>query len=289
MQAQRFGVPTALINGRISLRSFLRYRRIRSLIGPVVNSLSVLSMISETDAGRIRRMGADRRRVRINGNAKYDGLVEQADPGDAVRMARLLRLDSGAPVLVAGSVRGGELSAVIDAFVQIRSYLPGAVLIVAPRHLENASVLSALAEKRRLPVQRRSALGSSGAERTAPVVVLDTYGELMAVYGTASVVFCGGSLVPLGGQNIMEPAAWGKPVLYGPSTEDFADARELLEKRGGGETVTDAEQLVDRALFYLTHPAEAAAAGQRALSAAASQQGAGSRHAEVILELLKSR
>jgi 3-deoxy-D-manno-octulosonic-acid transferase len=289
MEARTLGVPTALINGRISLRSFRRYRRIRSLIGPVLNSFRALSMISDADAGRIRRLGADRRRVCINGNAKYDGLVEQADQADAVRMARLLCLDKDAPVLVAGSVRGGELSPVIDAFLRIRSHVTGAVLVVAPRHLENAAVLSAAAEKRGLPVQRRSAIGSSGAERTAPVVVLDTYGELMAVYGIASVVFCGGSLVPLGGQNVLEPAAWGKTVLYGPSMEDFADARELLERKGGGETVTDGEHLAERALYFLSHPAEAAAAGQRALAAAASQQGAGRRHAEVILELLKNR
>ncbi len=289
MEAQRLGVPAALINGRISLRSYHRYRRIRPLIGPVLNSFRVLSMISEADAGRIRGMGADRTRVCINGNAKYDGLVEQADPADAERMGRLLGLEKGTPVLVAGSVRGGELSPVIDAFLRIRSLAADAVLIVAPRHLENAAVLSDLAEKRGLPVQRRSALDPPAVRRTAPVVVLDTYGELMAAYGTASVVFCGGSLVPLGGQNIMEPAAWGKPVLYGPSTEDFADARELLERNGGGETVADGEHLAQRVLDYFSRPEAAAAVGRRALAAAASQQGAGRRHAEVILELLKNR
>ncbi len=286
MQARRRRVPTALINGRISVRSFRRYMRISPLIGPVVGSLRILSMVSEADAARIRRMGGEPSRIRVNGNAKYDGLTEQARPADARRMAAVLRLQEGQPVLVAGSIRGAELSAVIEAFCRIRARLPRAVLVAAPRHLENAAVFTNLARKRGLPVQRRSALDAPGAERTAPVVVLDTIGELMAAYGTATVAFCGGSLAPMGGQNIMEPAAWGKPVLYGPSMEDFADAREILEQRGGAEQVADAVQLADRGLYYLSRPGAAAEAGQKALAGAATQTGAGRRHAEALLALL---
>lgn len=286
VHAGRWNVPAVLINGRISVRSFRRYRRISSLIAAALNNLKAFSMISDADAGRILRLGADRRRVRVNGNAKYDGLTKRARPEAVRRMADTLGLQEGQPVLVAGSVRGAEILPVIDAFCRIRSALPEAVLVAAPRHLANTTPLMAAAARRGLPVQRRSALSSSGVVRIAPVVVLDTIGELMAAYGTASVVFCGGSLAPLGGQNILEPAAWAKPVLYGPSTEDFADARDILERSGGGEAVADARQLARRALFYLSHPEAAAVVGRRALAAAESQDGAGRRHAEEILGLL---
>ena len=287
-EARRLGVRTALINGRISVRSFRRYMRILPLIGPVLDNLQTLSMISAGDAERIRRMGADDRRIRINGNAKYDGLAHQAREASAQKMSKLLCLTGEQPVLVAGSVRGAEISALLDAFCRIRARLPETVLVAAPRHLQNAGILASAAARRGLAVQRRSTLGQGRDRRTAPVVVLDTFGELMAAYGTATVAFCGGSLAPLGGQNILEPAAWGKPVLYGPSTEDFSDAREILERRGGGEEVADAAHLADRVLHYLLHPDAAALVGRKARSAAASQSGAATRHAQVILELLEN-
>jgi 3-deoxy-D-manno-octulosonic-acid transferase len=286
MQARRAGIRAVLVNGRISPRSFRRYLRIRSLISPVLECLQTFSMISEADAARIRKMGADPGRVRVHGNAKYDGLLEQASDADRSKMARVMGLAPEDPILVAGSVRGAEVKKVFDAFCRIRASLPQALLVLAPRHLKNASPFAALASERGLTVQARSALDAPGVKRTAAVVVLDTMGELMAAYGTATVVFCGGSLAPLGGQNLLEPAAWAKPVLYGPSTEDFADARQLLESEGGGEAVADAEQLAVRALYYLSRPEAAAAVGRKALAAAAAQTGAGLRHAQEIVALL---
>ncbi len=288
MQAREAGIKAALVNGRISPRSFRRYLRIRPLVAPVLERLQTFSMISEADAVRIRKMGADPGRVRVHGNAKYDGLLAQASEADRQEMARLMNLAPGDPVLVAGSVRGAEMKKVLNAFCRIRASLPRAVMVLAPRHLKNAALFAALAAKRGLTVQARSALNPPEVKRTAPVVVLDTMGELMAAYGTASAVFCGGSLAPLGGQNLLEPAAWAKPVLYGPSTEDFADAREILESEGGGEAVSDEEQLAERALYYLWRPEEAAAVGKKALAAAAAQTGAGRRHAEEIAALLEN-
>jgi len=289
MQARRAGIRAALVNGRISPRSFRRYLRIRPLMAPVLERLQTFSMISEADADRIRKMGADPSRVRVHGNAKYDGLLAQASEADRQEMARLMNLAPADPVLVAGSVRGAEVKKVLEAFCRIRASLPRAVMVLAPRHLKNAALFAALAAKRGLAVQARSALNPPGIKRTAPVVVLDSMGELMAAYGTATVVFCGGSLAPLGGQNLLEPAAWAKPVLYGPSTEDFTDAREILESEGGGEAVADEEQLAERALYYLCRPEEAAAVGKKALAAAAAQTGAAGLHADEIFALLRGR
>jgi 3-deoxy-D-manno-octulosonic-acid transferase len=288
IQAREAGIRAALVNGRISPRSFRRYLRIRPLMAPVLESLQAFSMISDADAVRIRKLGAEPGRVRVHGNAKYDGLLAQASEADRQEMTRLMNLAPGDPVLVAGSVRGAEMKKVLDAFCRIRASLPRAVMVLAPRHLKNAAPFAALAAERGLAVQTRTTLNPPEVKRTAPVVVLDTMGELMAAYGTASAVFCGGSLAPLGGQNLLEPAAWAKPVLYGPSTEDFADAREILESKGGGEAVSDEAHLAERALYYLCHPEEAAAVGKKALAAAAAQTGAGRRHAEEIAALLEN-
>jgi 3-deoxy-D-manno-octulosonic-acid transferase len=286
--ARRLGIRTALVNGRISERSFDRYLRIRPLIGPVLDRLQVFSMISRTDARRIRKMGAAAHRLRVNGNAKYDGLTDQVSDSARSDAHRLLDIGPGDPVLVAGSIRGDEMRIVIEAFSRIRSELPEVLLVAAPRHLSNVPVLEDFARKAGFTVDRKSRLERNGASRTAPVLVLDTIGELMGLYAAASVVFCGGSLVPLGGQNILEPAAWGKPVLYGPSTGDFADARQIIERFGGGQEVADGPSLADRALFFLTHRDEVERVGKRARAAAETQAGAGRRHAEEIVRLLEA-
>jgi 3-deoxy-D-manno-octulosonic-acid transferase len=155
------------------------------------------------------------------------------------------------------------------------------LLIIAPRHLENTERIQGRADTRGITWQCRSGL-STGRPRRAPLLILDTIGELRHVYAVASVVFCGASLVPLGGQDILEPAVWAKPVLYGPFMDDFDAARRLLESVGGGICVGDANELADRAAYLLTHTDAAQAAGQRAFEAIKACQGAAQRHAAVI-------
>ena len=158
------------------------------------------------------------------------------------------------PVLVAGSTRDPEEAEILDAFRAVRRRFPSALLILAPRHVERAPRIRTLAERKGFSCQLRTALDPSANPRQAPVVILDTMGELSAAYSVASVVFCGGSLVPLGGQNPLEAAAWGKPVLYGPSMEDFTDARTLLESTGGGIPVTNGGELTRKVLELLSNP-----------------------------------
>ena len=128
-----------------------------------------------------------------------------------------------------------------------------------------------------------------GGERTAPVVLVDTFGELFRIYSVGTILFCGASLVPLGGQNPLEPAAWGKMVFYGPSMEDFPDARRLLEQEGAGVEVRNPEAFVERALFFLNHQEELREGGLRAKAAVLAGRGASRRHAEVIARLMGER
>lgn len=288
MEARRLGIRTALVNGRISPRSFRRYLRIRSLMKSTLDNFLVFSMITEADAGRIRRMGADPDRIRINGNAKYDHLSVSASANVRESMRRTYGVRKEDPVFVCGSIRGEETRVVLDAYRAIRRELPETVLIIAPRHLEKVPRMERELEDMGLGYQLRTDLDGREDRRSAPVVIVNTIGELPATYSLASVVFCGGSLVPLGGQNVMEPAAWGKPVLYGPSMDDFLDARLMLEAAGGGIGVRNGRELSETALGLLRDLAGARAVGLQAREAVLQNERAGEKHADAIFRMLQS-
>jgi 3-deoxy-D-manno-octulosonic-acid transferase len=190
------------------------------------------------------------------------------------------------PVMVAGSTRGIEGKVVLAAFREVFAQFPEALLIIAPRHLKRAREIKARAEALGLSAQLRTEMDGIGRLRTASVVIVDTMGELQTIYSIASVVFCGGSLAPLGGQNILEAAVWGKPVLYGPSMDDFLEAKELLEGAGAGSQVADGRELAEKVMYYLSRPEAAVAAGRRGREAVLSRGGAALRHARVIHAVL---
>ncbi len=288
-EARSLGISTALLNGRISRRSFEGYRRFRFFFRNVLSKIDVFSMIGEDDARRIRAMGAEPGRVRVNGNAKYELLAEQADPKAEEEMRAALNLGPDAPVLVAGSTRGGEETLLLDAYARIRRACPETVLVIAPRHVERAREIAGLVRGRGLSCRLRSRLRPGVEPRTEPVVILDTFGELFRLYSVATLVFCGASLVPLGGQNPLEPAVWGKPVLYGPHMEDFQEAGDLLESQGAGGTVGDATVLAEEAIRLFRDPRERRERGQRARLAVTRSRGAAERHAAVVGELLAGR
>lgn len=284
-EARRMGIKTALINGRISVRSIGGYLKFRRFFREVLRNVDAFSMILEEDGARIRAMGADPKRIQINGNAKYDLLVSLADPSIKTGMRQILNLEATQPVFVAGSTRGGEEAMVLDAFEKIVEEFPDTVLIIAPRHIERVPEIGSLVERRGFRYQLRSELDSDEAKRTEPVVIINTFGELFKIYSIGTVVFCGASLVPLGGQNPLEPAVWGKVVLYGPSMEDFLDAKALLEEVGAGIPVSGPEMLAERAIWFLRHPDDLETCGARAREAVIKNQNAAAKHAKVIAGL----
>lgn len=286
VKAHGAGIKIVFINGRISTRSIRSYLKVRPLIKPVLEKVDAFSMISEADAQRIIALGAPAQRVQINGNVKMDAReANRNDAGDE-DLKRLFCVDDHMPVFVAGSIRGAEARMLIRVYTRLAAEIPGLIFIVAPRHIENASRIAELAHEEGIRWQYRTELGQAGIERHAPLVILDTIGELKQVYRIASVVFCGASLVPLGGQNVLEAAVWAKPVLFGPFMEDFAEAKTLLERCGGGEGIKDEMELAERALHLLTHPDTARQMGCLARQAVLANQGAALRHARVISRLL---
>lgn len=174
----------------------------------------------------------------------------------------------------------------LDAYERIVGEFPDTVLIIAPRHIERAAEIGSLVERRGFGYQLRSELGSTKAKRTAPVVIINTFGELFKVYSVGAIVFCGASLVPLGGQNPLEPAVWGKTVFYGPSMDDFLEAKTLLEGLEAGIPITSPEMLAEKAIWFLRHPDALKAYGQRAREAVARNQNAAQKHARVIAGLI---
>jgi len=288
-EARRMGIKTALINGRISVRSIDGYLKLRPFFKEVLKNLDLFSMILREDGVRIRSMGADPLRIEINGNAKYDLFATAPDPDIEMKMRQTLNLDTSRRVIVAGSTRRGEEEMVLDAYEKALGEFPDTILIIVPRHIDRTSEIGALINSRGLKYQLRTEIGEGKERRTEKVVIINTFGELFKVYSIGTIVFCGASLVPLGGQNPLEPAAWGKVVLYGPSMEDFLDAKDLLERAGAGVPVSAPGELGKKILWLLGHPEESMGFGDRARKAVLKNQGAAEKHARAIERLLRER
>jgi 3-deoxy-D-manno-octulosonic-acid transferase len=271
-------VPAMIANGRISDRSFRRYHWVRGLMRRVLADVAVFAMQTEEDARRIIALGAPRERVVVTGNLKSD-LLPEASPDDA-RWRERLGLGADARLWIAGSTHRGEEALVLDAFAQARARCPQLALILAPRHPERTGEVEALIRERGLGAVRRSRLPGDAAP--GAIVILDTVGELAALYALAEVVFVGGSLVPVGGHNVLEPAMRGKPVLTGPHTSNFREGVELLQRSGGGLVVKDGADLARELRRLLEDRDLARRMGEAARLAFAGRQGAVSATLDLV-------
>jgi 3-deoxy-D-manno-octulosonic-acid transferase len=266
----RRGVPIMIANGRVSDRSYPRYRAVRRLLRPVLAHVAVFGMQSDEDARRILAVGAPPERVFVTGNLKHEPPPDGTGSADEWR--RRLGLSGTAPLWIAGSTHRGEEEIVLVAHTSLRERESGARLLIAPRHPERVPEVVALVRRHGLPAVRRSEL-PQGAEPGA-VIVVDTVGELASMYAAGDVAFVGGSLVPHGGHNVLEPAMRRRPVLFGPHTENFREAAALLTGSGGGLVVRDATELAAAVLRLLADPTIRAAGGAAAHEAAVSRSGA---------------
>ncbi len=272
-------VPAMIANGRISDRSFRRYRWVRGLMRRVLADVSVFAMQTDEDARRVIALGAPPSRVVVTGNLKSD-LVPEATDDAAPAWRGRLRLDADTRLWIAGSTHRGEEAIVLDAFLRARTRCPTLALLLAPRHPERAGEVEELIRARGLTAARRSRLPADAAP--GAVVILDTVGELAALYALAEVVFVGGSLVPIGGHNVLEPAMRGKPVLMGPHLSNFREGADLLQRSGGGLVVKDGPEL-ERELTRLMEDRDLARRmGEAARDAFAGRQGGVSATLDLI-------
>ena len=273
-------VPAILVNGRLSSRSFRRQDvgGIRSLYRSVLQSLSLCLMQSDRDLQRIVALGANPDVAYTTGNIKFDQPLPDLNSESSLR--RSFGLAGQEQLILAGSTHPGEEELLVSAYRQIVKAYPLAVLMLAPRHIERVDRVEAMIREAGFPAQRKSRIGETAAGPR--VIILDTRGELARAYRDAVVAFVGGTLVPVGGHNLLEPAVWGTPVLFGPYTDHCAEVAALLDAAGGGRRVMGVEDLVRCMSEWLADQKARDAVGQAAKRVVVDNQGALKRSLELI-------
>jgi 3-deoxy-D-manno-octulosonic-acid transferase len=277
------------VNARISDRSWPRYRRLRRLWRPFLSRLTAVLAQSDQDAERLRSLGCRPQAVTLAGNLKFD--VRAAHETEATRLIR--DLSSGAEFFVAGSTLEGEESAVIAAHRSVIAQNPALITVIAPRHPERFDYVSALLDASGVSWVRRSSWKGKPAEslnllEPGQIVLLDTIGELASVYALASVAFVGGSLIPAGGHNPLEPAQFGVPIIMGPSYANFRAITDQLRSHDALR-ITEKENLWPVVDELLTDRETALSMGQRARQVFETQSGATARCVAAIRRVLEPR
>jgi 3-deoxy-D-manno-octulosonic-acid transferase len=246
-ELRRRGLPSFLINARLSRTSFKRYRHAKRLFSPALNTFSRIYPQSPSDAEAFKSMGVNTEKVADPGNLKFDAARTSTRPDQLGQLRAKLAIREGDKILVAGSTHEGEEVILRRTFLQLRQSIPRLKMIVAPRHPHRADEVRQVFL--RDPVQ--VALYSSLPRDRFDVVVVDEFGVLSSLYQFGDLAYVGGSLVPKGGQNPVEPAAAGSPVLFGPDMSDFPDIAELMLKEGGAMQVKDGDELTAQAYRLL--------------------------------------
>ncbi|WP_306533211.1 3-deoxy-D-manno-octulosonic acid transferase [Geobacter sp.] len=285
--ARRMGIPAVMVNGRISDRSFPRYLRFSRFFAPILNNLSALCMQSDEDARRIVAIGAPAERVFVTRNLKYDLPLRRLGPTEQEELRNRYRLPAGALVITAGSTHSGEEELVAESYLRLFAERPGLFLVLVPRHPERAAEVGMLLEGKGIPFVRRSALDGAQELEAGSVLLVDTIGELMNLYALSDVVFVGGSLVPVGGHNLLEPSSVGVPVLFGPHMHNFREITTLVLAAGAGEQVEDRTGLEAALRRLLEDESARRAMGENGSRLMAEQGGAAARHLEIIEPLFE--
>jgi 3-deoxy-D-manno-octulosonic-acid transferase len=287
-ECRRRGVRTVMINGRISSRSYPRYKMVRPFFRRVLGDVDRFCVQSEESARRLVDLGADAAHVTVTGSLKFDSLEIPAPAAHGKpreRVLRFFRLSPNRTVLVAGSTMRGEESAVLGAFAKIKSAMPSALLVLAPRHPERFAEVERLARDAGFVTARRSELPID-AEPRADVVVLDTLGELAQLYQVGTAVFVGGSLEDHGGHNILEPAIFGKPIVFGPHMQNFKEIADAFLINDAAIQVQTERELNATLLALVTDPVRRARLGAAARALVEANRGAKAKTLQVIAELL---
>jgi 3-deoxy-D-manno-octulosonic-acid transferase len=282
------GIKTAIVNGRLSARSFPRYRLVRPMMRRVLDHIDRFLVQSEESARRFIDLGADPARVVVTGSLKFDSLelsstALQARARD--RVLRYFRVPASRSVIVAGSTMKGEEAAILRAFRRVRTVAPNTLLVLAPRNPERFGEAEQLARSEGWKVARRSDLAID-AEPRVDVVVLDTIGELATIYQIATIVFVGGSLAEKGGHNVLEPAVFGKPIVFGPHMQNFLEIADAFVSNGAGVQLSGDHELEEAFLSLMSDPVRRARLGAAARALVEANRGANDKSITVLAALL---
>jgi 3-deoxy-D-manno-octulosonic-acid transferase len=290
--AKRSGAKVAIINARLSTRSYRGYRSLRRPLSPFLGSIDVVAAQNSEYARRFVELGIPSHRISVTGSVKYDGLESDRNNAKTRELRQLLGLSPSDLVFVAGSTMEGEEAAVLAAYKTARHQHRGLRLILVPRHAERFDLVARWLNQNKETVLRRSQVTSPIPRTTGgapPIVLIDTIGELGAIWGLADVAFVGGSLLAgRGGQNMMEPAAYGASVMFGPYIANFRETVEQLLKHKAARQVADAEELTRGLLDDLDDPEAAAARGAAGREYVLAQHGAAGRTLAELDRLVES-
>lgn len=290
--ARESGTRTVLVNARLSARSFRRYHLARPFLRRILENVDLVCAQSAPDAERFRLLGAPADRVVVTGNIKFDSKPPERSEFQ-LRLAKALSAGGSRPVIVAASTMSGEEELLLRAFDEIRRAHPEALLILAPRHPARFETVARFLAGQERKVARRTALEMNAIDLThelssAEVLLLDTIGELAGILELADVVFVGGSLVPTGGHNPLEPAFWAKAILFGPHMENFRDVAELFLGASAAVRVNSARELAQSVSELVANPARRREIGNKARQVLDQQRGATLRTIEYLKDLLSA-
>ncbi len=282
-------IPVILFNGKISDRSYRRYLLLRSLFNKGLGAISSFLMQTEKDQSRIVEMGAPPQRTRVVGNIKFDQSFSPMTPHEISELADSLGLQGNETILIGGSTHSGEEEILAELFLELKKRIPSLRLILAPRHLERLEEVEELLRKKDIAWARRASIApgrSRDRDAKPSVILLDTMGELTKLYSLGTLVFIGGSLVPVGGHNPLEPLFFKKCVLFGPLMSDFVEICRGLIEEGGAVQVTGKEDLSLKLTQFLADEEMRKTVGEKGYQFLQKQRGATERIFEAIRPFL---
>ncbi len=287
--ARRRSVPVVVINGRLSEASFGGYRRIRPIVARVLQQLTTVAAQNATYAERFVALGMPRERVIVTGSVKFDNAQTDRDNRQTAALRRLVALQPSESVFLAGSTQDPEEAIAVETFMKLRGRFPNLRLIVVPRHPERFENVHKILSATACRYVRRSEISSPLREGHWEVLLVDTVGELGAWWGTADIALVGGSLGDRGGQNMIEPAAYGAAVCFGPNTRNFRDVVAMLTAHDAARIVADGEELTKFVEACLSGSNDVRDLGRRAQDFVATQRGAVQRSVDILETILSCR
>lgn len=285
-ECQRRQIPVAVINARMSERSHRGYSRIRNLMAPLFGKLALVAAQSQANADRLRSLGVSLDHLHVSGSIKFDGVATDRHNPATDQMRELFGLSSSETIFMAGSTQEPEEQLAIQAWVECRKRFPSLRLVLIPRHRERFDEVAQLVRIAGIELTRRSQLPSSVQPTSDAVILVDSIGELSACWGLADIAFVGGSFGNRGGQNMIEPAAFGAAVMFGPNTWNFRDVVRTFKDANACLQLNRPEELTPTLLRLVTDRAERQLLGVTAQAAVKSQIGATAKTASLLIEIL---
>lgn len=282
-------VPTVLLNGRLSDQSAKIYTFFKPLFRPIFAQFQWLAMHSQNDLNNVLKLGARPERTVLLGSSKYEGLLAKVDPQKPAKWRVELQIPAGIPVLVGGSLRRSECIELLEVYRDLKEIHGDLVAIFAPRHLERLPHMIQWLESQGMPFQFLSSLSGGIERRHASIILVDRIGILFELYALGDLVFCGGTLAPIGGHNILEPAAWKKAVFYGPNLQKVDYEHRILTSHDASFVVRNKTELLRVWSYWINHLTDLQEHGDKAFEALGKMKGVALKQVDLIISTLPKK